>query len=579
MKLLAALFVLGSLALPAHTLDREAFTFTKYDMEVRVEPEQQRLGVRGKITLRNDSQSTQKNLSLQISSTLHWSSIQFGDKPVEFTSQSYNSDIDHTGALSEAVVTLPRAIAPGQTLEFEIGYEGVIPQDTTRLTRIGVPAEVARHSDWDQISPSFTGVRGIGYVAWYPIATDAANLSEGNSVLETVGRWKQRESQAEVQVYLCAVRKSSEPVTETSVLHLLMNEPPSRQSRGGGSDGTPCSGHQYRPLGMIAPLFVISEPSTSNQPAVEIHYLAEHKSGAENYALAVEETAPFITKWFGDFKERPELKAEVIELPDPDAAPFESGNMLLMPLNVKDSALLLSAIQQLTHVAFPSPRTWIYDGVAHYAQLAFLQERSGRPAVLNYLQSHRESLLASEKQSATEGGNQRTQHSLINSADDFFVQAKAMNAWWMLRDIVGETALHAALHNYKAADDKDAYYVQQLIEAQAHRDLAWFFDDWVYRDRGLPDFRVVSVYPRQLLGGGYMVTVTVENLGDAAAEVPVMLHLEGGEASARLMVPGKSKASVRIPVATMPQEVTVNDGSVPETDTSNNSYKIEASPR
>jgi hypothetical protein len=76
-----------------------------------------------------------------------------------------------------------------------------------------------------------------------------------------------------------------------------------------------------------------------------------------------------------------------------------------------------------------------------------------------------------------------------------------------------------------------------------------------------------------------MVTVTVENLGDAAAEVPVMLHLEGGEASARLMVPGKSKASVRIPVATMPQEVTVNDGSVPETDTSNNSYKIEASPR
>ena len=120
-------------------------------------------------------------------------SIQFEGKPAEFTSQTYTSDIDHTGALTEAIVTLPRAIAPKQTIELEIGYEGTIPQDATRLTRIGAPADVAKHSDWDQISPSFTGLRGIGYVAWYPIATEAANLSEGNSVLEETGRWKQRE--------------------------------------------------------------------------------------------------------------------------------------------------------------------------------------------------------------------------------------------------------------------------------------------------------------------------------------------------------------------------------------------------
>jgi hypothetical protein len=51
--------------------------------------------------------------------------------------------------------------------------------------------------------------------------------------------------------------------------------------------------------------------------------------------------------------------------------------------------------------------------------------------------------------------------------------------------------------------------------------------------------------------------------------------MDGKEASERLIVPGKSKASVRIQVATMPQEVTVNDGSVPESDVSNNSYKID----
>jgi hypothetical protein len=434
-----------------------------------------------------------------------------------------------------------------------------------------VPADIAKHSDWDQISPSFTGIRGIGYVAWYPIATEAASLSEGNSVLETVGRWKQRESQAEMRVKL-----SHSGANSTGIPHLFCNGTGGQQTHEDlGRSYLVQIDCSFGPLRANVPLFLIGNFEALEQPAVNISFLSEHKPGAENYALAVEETAPFIDKWFGAHKGKPELKAQVVELPDPDAAPFESGNLLLMPLNVKDSALLLSALQQLTHVNFPSPRIWIYDGLAHYAQLCFLQERGERPAVLDYLQSHRESLLTSEKQIKTGSNNQPAEHSLINSSDEFYVQAKAMNVWWMLRDIVGETVLHTALHNYKAADDKDAYYMQKLIEAQGHRDLAWFFDDWVYRDRGLPDFRIVSVYPRQLLSGGYMLTVMVENLGEAAAEVPVTAHMDSKEASERLMVLGRSKASVRIQVATMPQEVTVNDGSVPESDISNNVYKIE----
>jgi hypothetical protein len=41
-------------------------------------------------------------------------------------------------------------------------------------------------------------------------------------------------------------------------------------------------------------------------------------------------------------------------------------------------------------------------------------------------------------------------------------------------------------------------------------------------------------------------------------------------------VPGKSKASVRILAASTPEKVVVNDGSVPESDTSNNEYEIES---
>jgi hypothetical protein len=130
------------------------------------------------------------------------------------------------------------------------------------------------------------------------------------------------------------------------------------------------------------------------------------------------------------------------------------------------------------------------------------------------------------------------------------------------------------LLNYRASEDKDGNYMQRAIEKETHRDLQWFFDDWVYRDRGLPDFRVDSVYPRPIVDGGYMVTVTIENLGNAGAEVPVILRAEGEEIIKRLEVRAKSKAAVRIQTASIPQEVVVNDGSVPESDMSNNLFKV-----
>ena len=128
-RIFGVLCVLCASVVNGFCLDREAFTFTNYDLSLQVEPEQHRLGVRGKITLRNDSPTPQKIAVLQISSSLDWRSIKAGDKAVQFVKQPYTSDIDHTGGLSEAIVTLPEAIAPKGTIELEIGYEGVILLD------------------------------------------------------------------------------------------------------------------------------------------------------------------------------------------------------------------------------------------------------------------------------------------------------------------------------------------------------------------------------------------------------------------------------------------------------------------
>jgi hypothetical protein len=570
MKFLCVLGALCGLAISVQALDREAFTFTKYDLNVRIEPEQQRLAVRGKLTLRNDSGVPQKNIALQISSSLDWRSISAGN-PVQFVSQRYTSDIDHTGALSEAIVTLPQAVPPQGTIELDIGYEGVVILDTTRLTRIGVPGDAAKHTDWDQISPSFTAVRGIGYVAWYPVATEAASLSEADSVFETLNRWRTREAQSGLEIKLSYSGESSE-----SPPNLLCNNGRSNQEIGEefGRSQLATMECRFVPPGTVVPLFAIGHYDKLERPALAIFYLPAYKSAAENYAQATERVAPFVASWFGAKRQ----SAQVVELPDSAATPYESGTMLLTPLDAVDPGPAeIAAVHQLTHAAFPSPRPWIYEGLAHFAQALYRESQAGRRAALDSMGLQLRAVMNAEKSLAQDKDQQAESagESLVNTPLEEFYRSKAMYVWWMLRDMVGEPALRRALAAYRPDQDKEPSYVQRLIEAQNQRDLEWFFDDWVYRDRGLPDFRVESVYPRQTMQGLYLVTVTIQNLGGAGAEVPITLRFKDGQVSKRLQVRGKSHNSIRIEVPSPPQEVVVDDGSVPESDMTNNLFKVQ----
>jgi len=557
MKLLRIVCVFCVLVVPSVALDREAFTFTKYDLNVRVEPEQQRLGVRGKITLRNDSRAPQKNLALQISSTLDWSSIQIGGNSVEFVAHEYTSDIDHTGALSEAIVTLPREIPPKGTIELDVGYEGVIPLDVTRLTRIGMPEDKAKHTEWDQISKSFTAVRGIGYVVWYPVATESANLSEGNSVAETVGRWNARFASATMSLIFESTIDA--PIIFTGTPSgFLAKMPPGVAKTAAFS--------MIKPGVSVPTLVIANYQKLAPKDLLTIQYLPGQEDGAKEYAevAANIDTLPPIGGGSGSL--------QILGLPDSDTASFVSEGMLLCPLKspIANDGVLDIVYAKARH-AVSSPRAWIQEGLAHYAQAAFIADDYGRQAALNYLNAHRTPLVEAEKAKLT--SDPETAHSLINAPDDLYLQTKAMYVWWMLKDMLG-SALSGALLSYHSSEDKDGNYLQRVIEKETQHDVQWFFDDWIYRDRGLPDFRVDSVYPRPIVDGGYMVTVTIENLGDAGAEVPVILRLETGEIIKRLEVRAKSKAAVRIQTATIPQEVVVNDGSVPESDMSNNLFKV-----
>lgn len=568
MKFLTVLSILCGLLTPGLALDREAFTFTDYDLTVRIEPAQHRLAVRGKVTLRNDSSASQKNLILQISSSLDWRSIRIDGKPADFVSQPYASDIDHTGALSEAIVKLPAAVHPKGTVEVEVGYEGVVLQDATRLTRIGVPEGVAKHLNWDAIGKSFTAVRGVGYVAWYPIATESANLSEGNSVAEALKRWKVREVESEMHLEL-----NYDPGNVENLPSVLCNGAMREAMAQEGASEFSTTRCLFSPIALDVPTFVIADYSLLDHATISVHYLPEHKSAAENFALASELATPLVTEWFG----APKKKVEVAELPEPEATPFEIGIMLLTPLATTDSRTYAAeAVHQLTHAAFPSPRPWIYEGLAHFAQAINAERQDGSPAALNLLQVHAGAIADAEKTLAAEKkSNSEQSESLVNTGSEELYRSKAMYVWWMLRDLIGEDALKKALALYRPEQDTDPAYMPRLIQVQSKRDLGWFFDDWVYHDRGLPDFRVDSASAQLTTGGAYLVTIVAENMGNAGAEVPMTARIDGGEVSKRLEVRAKSKVALRFEVPAKPESVVINDGSVPESDLSNNSSRIE----
>jgi len=550
----------------AAALDREAFTFTRYDLTVRLEPVQHRLGVRGRITLRNDSAQPQHIAALQISSTLNWRSIRAAAEPgsksaqgkaLQFVTQPFASDTDHTSDLSEAIVTLPRELAPKESVTLEVGYEGVVLLDTTRLTRIGTPGAVAHHNDWDQIG-TFTAIRGIGYVAWYPVAMEAQSLADGDAMFAALGKWKARHAESTMDISFDVIANSDEKephvVCSGNNIHVVTK---------GGTNEVPGDLCVFESLNTV-PSFAVADYEIEERPAFRVYHSAGRPTSG--FVSAGDEASEFVNGWFGTPKE----KTEVVELADPDATPFEAGKLLFAPMEHTDApTTLMLLVHPLTRASFPSPHLWISEGVAYFAQALAREKQNGREAALDYLERHRASVLQIEKAATVSSGEP-----VASTTNEVFYRSKAALVWWMLRDMLGDATLKKAIRAYDPGAGHDPTYFQHVLEEQSKRDLTWFFHDWVYTDAGLPDFRVASANARQGAGANFVTAVTIENLGAAGAEVPVTIRTSNGDFTQRLEVRGKAKAVIRIATPSEPTEVVVNDGSVPESDVSNNRFAI-----
>ena len=249
-----------------------------------------------------------------------------------------------------------------------------------------------------------------------------------------------------------------------------------------------------------------------------------------------------------------------------------------------------TSIAPLTHAFFHAGGTanlWLDEGVPSLMSLLWTERTRGRDAALAELRSA--AVLIALAEPDLQQHPDAPGEPLTAASSDTSIRLKSSAVLWQLRELVGDTAFREALTTYRrslatnpelAADPKA---FQRTLEHSGGKDLDWFFTDWVYRDRGLPDLSIVAVNPRPLparLGrdAGSLVAVDVRNDGDAVADVPVTVRAGALTATERLRIPPHTLRSTRIVFNGTPETVEVNDGSVPELRASTHLLNLQSQP-
>jgi hypothetical protein len=555
---------------------RAAVTYTAYDFDIHLTPQQHTISVRARIALRNDSDQPLPVLPLQLTSALNFEDVILNGRRLKFGQQIINSDVDHTGQLREAVVELAEPLAPKAELKLDVVYSGTIEASARRLEQLGTPADLAARSDWDEISADFVGLRGFGNVIWYPVSSVPALFGDGAKVFSEIAAQKSRQAAATIQMRVSAEFFDIPPTVAVLDGHVMRIAKPTAMPTE-GFPGVVTSELGSIPLGFSLPTLFLSTATPREGNGLSIYPRSEDQANTQGYMTAAAMVQPLLQQWLGA---KPKSDLTIIDLPEAEDAPFEQGSALFTSLAAdppeKTAPQLAHA---LTHVYFQSPREWLNEGVASFVGTLWTEQTHDRNLALQSLENSRGALTFAEPATPGAGPGQ----DLLHASDVVYYRTKATYVLWMLRDIVGDNALAAALQTYEPQADTAPEYFEHLVERPSGvnpaRDLKWFFDNWVYQDRGLPDLSIAAVYPSPAAQSGeYLVGIDILNDGFAETEVPVTVRSKNGTLTERVRLPGKTRTAHRMLVQGTPLEVIVNDGTVPEVQATIHSHMLGDQP-
>jgi len=546
---------------------RRAVVVAGLDLDVHLNTAAQQIAVRGTVTVRNSSKSALSKIPLQLSSSLNWERIREAGHDVPLAVATINSDSDHTGQLHEAVVALATPLQPGAALPLEVFYSGAIAPTARRLVSVGTPDDSAAHSDWDEISPEFTGLRGFGNVVWYPVVSIPVMIGDGARLFDEIGRQKLLAQGSDFRLCLTVEFPHGQPPTVAAVnghpVSLKISDP---QTPGPDLPGIATADTGSTRLGFESPSLFVTTQTAHAGSHLTAYSLPADEPALKTWLVAAENVAPMIERWLG-----PDAPAQLIilDLPDPEDNPWESGTLLAIPVRDGPPDQIESVLSHsLTHAWMTPNPFWLDEGTANFMGTLWDDHEHHRDQALATLEAGRQALAMEEPPSPGEGGGQP----LGSATSPVYYRTKAAYVLWMLRDLVGDDALGAALReaNAAAARNSDPLQAfQSALKAAAPRqNLSWLFADWINADHGLPDLTVDKVFPNAVQSGNWLVSVTISNAGYAAAQVPVTVRSATNTTTDQVLVPARGTATSRLLIQGQPTEVQVNDGTIPETQAS-----------
>ncbi len=604
---------------------RSAFAITAYDLDLRLAPATAHAAMRAILTLKNLSAEPQPRLALQISSTLAWESATLVSgatrTPLPLVQHLLDTDADHTGQATEAVFTLPAPLAPGDTLTLDTFYSGTLPQSAARLERIGATPAQALDTDWDAASPIpssalTVALRGFGNVLWLPAASPQLFLGDGNALFQAVDLQRLRAQSATLRLRLSVAYPGNpgttppaaaylngrrQPLTAhpdiahpDSVISGTEPDPPASPADPSSTKvvedstdplpGIATAEFPAAPIGFGLPsLFVLSQPETllPAPPATPFLAVAATEDGPlPRLTDSAQSILPLLTDWFGPHP------LSALTLLDNPGQPFEQGPLLVGPIAVLAASSSSPALaHSLTHAWVQTGQPWLDEGLAQFVSLLWIEQQQGRAAALAQLNDLLAPLALADPTPEQLASTPDTGQPLISATTELYTRRKAASIFWQLRALAGDQPLQQALTAFRsqplshASAADQALDFEHLLERTSGKDLAWFFNDWVFHDRGLPDLTLVDVIPRELPAGpghniGWLVAVTVRNEGAAAAEVPLVIRSGTYSHTQPMRIPGLSSVTSRIVVESAPTEVLLNDGSVPEVRTSTHTRDV-----
>lgn len=588
---------------------RRAVRITARDLDLHLDDATGEAEMRAQITVTNAGKDALTVLPVRVSGALHWESARLvGSGPTLTLKQHHlRDDLDHTGIATELV--LPVSLAPGATVHLDLFYGGAFTANQSRLLALHAPNAVAVRTDWDTVTPTFTGLRGLGNVEWYPVTGPVATLTDGDAVPLAVEQARSQEANSSMHLRLMVQHDG--PAPDAAFLLGL------RQTFAPAAEGFSTAEWTVPHLGPHTPSLFLTSAAPQAVAGGLLRVVTEQADRAASMGEAAGRLQPLFEQWLGP---RPARSLDVIDLPIPDAAGFSDGALLVAPLrSAEPAALAPSLVIPLANAWLPADisAVWLRDGIPAFLQALWAERSIGRVAALDGLaaQANTSPPPSTSSSSSDVPAVQAPLTPLVECKDAACARVRSAYVLEMLRTALDDAGLQAVLSGWVAAQTNSAAdattetaaFERLAQQVAGTKKLDWFFASWVHGSGSLPQLAIAAIAPRKIermqapadllpkkpspvagpigaepvappddpratWGGGkelppegsWLVAVEVQNSGGTDAEVPVTVRNGSLSNTLPLRVPAHGKATIRIPFEAEPDEVDVNDGTVPE---------------